>query len=209
MADSPLENRQAYGTHIVITLVHGTFAKRAKWTREGSVLRTHLAKSLPARVEFQRFEWSGRNRNADRKSAARRLGDLVSRRTLTDPEAHQFLIGHSHGGNVALYALDTPTREEAVSGVICFNTPFIATLHRNTLQLVFVVIIALTAALLPALLVGVEALQAATAWNETVMLIVSVSGILLIVFGFAFGLAESLESLIPIIGTPFDRWLIA
>jgi len=41
------------------------------------------------------------------------------------PEAEHHLIAHSHGGNVALYALRNPTLCDRTASVVCLATPFI------------------------------------------------------------------------------------
>lgn len=141
MSDSKQGEGRYSPPHFIVTLVHGTFARDAKWTQHGSPLRLHLKKSLPGTVEFPPpLEWSAKNRNRDRKAAAHRLANQIIRQQPPDgTQALQFVVGHSHGGNVALYALDRPAVEEAIDGVVCFNTPFIAALRRNTKQLLRVV----------------------------------------------------------------------
>jgi hypothetical protein len=55
----------------VITLVHGTFARDARWTLQDSALSAALRK---AGCHVTRFAWSGRNSHRARSQAA---GDLV------------------------------------------------------------------------------------------------------------------------------------
>jgi hypothetical protein len=53
-----------------ITLIHGTFAKRAPWTMERSKLRQAIARELGEEVQFYQFEWSGKNTDAARIRAS-------------------------------------------------------------------------------------------------------------------------------------------
>jgi len=42
-----------------------------------------------------------------------------------DDNQKQFIIAHSHGGNVAMYALQDPEVRQRVAGLICMATPFL------------------------------------------------------------------------------------
>jgi hypothetical protein len=110
----------------VITLVHGTFARNAPWMNDGSVLRESLTKALaPAKILFVSYHWSGCNSHR-----ARVAGGVSLRRTrrqnLTQyPEAKHVMIAHSHGGNVAVYALNRFAQARKIAGVISLGTPYI------------------------------------------------------------------------------------
>src|SRR4029077_16813997 len=47
------------------------------------------------------------------------------------PDAAHFVIGHSHGGSVALYAMRDDTIRKRLRGVACLSTPFLGTKKRN------------------------------------------------------------------------------
>ena len=111
----------------VITLIHGTFARNAPWVHNpASFLRRQLAEQLaPATVAFDPFVWSGKNSHL-----ARLRGALALRRFLRDqarrfPRAQRVLVAHSHGGNVAAYALRDAATTGRVARVVCMGTPFI------------------------------------------------------------------------------------
>jgi len=108
----------------VITLVHGTWARRARWTRPGSTIQKHLSQAIPAPKLIVEFSWSGNNSPNAREAASRALGDLVKNQLAQHPRAEHFVIGHSHGGNVALKALEMENLFDRVS-VICLSTPFL------------------------------------------------------------------------------------
>jgi hypothetical protein len=79
-------------------------------------------------VVFIPFRWSGMNWPAARYRAARRLRDHFSETASRYPEQPHYVVAHSHGGNVCLYALRDAEREgaEVPSGAVCLSTPFIA-----------------------------------------------------------------------------------
>jgi hypothetical protein len=130
------------GVPVVVTLVHGTFGRLpgsdAGWTRDGSLLRQRLDAALGGDVVFLPFRWSGMNWPSARYRAARRLRDHFRATAERYPGRSHYVIAHSHGGNVALYALRDAERAGAGAagagaagagvpcGVVCLSTPFIA-----------------------------------------------------------------------------------
>src|SRR5262245_19000359 len=100
-------------------LIHGTFAgPRAgakQWYElgredEGSFIN-RLETALRERgvldpITWRIFSWSGLNEHNDRLVAAEALYHVIRDVTETARESQLFLIAHSHGGNVALKALE-------------------------------------------------------------------------------------------------------
>jgi hypothetical protein len=109
----------------VITLVHGTWAPRAPWTRSDSELCRTLQHTLAGDAVFRAFRWSGRNSFRARRKAAGELRIHLHQSLTKWPEARHYIIGHSHGGNVMFYALRDHELGQAVHGVVCLSTPFI------------------------------------------------------------------------------------
>jgi hypothetical protein len=109
---------------IVLILVHGTFAPSAPWTQDGSALRSVLAARIPD-AQFETFEWSGQNSHHERLAAGQALGKLVVELCSGHSDTKCFILAHSHGGNVALYALKDPRVAERVTGVVSIATPFL------------------------------------------------------------------------------------
>ncbi len=109
-----------------VTLVHGTWARQTEWVRPGSKLRCELMEHLGVPVEFSAPEWSGWNQHFSRRAAARRLADALTQhggeKGLKRP---RFVIGHSHGGNVAMIAAQNVKDEHRPTGVVCLATPFL------------------------------------------------------------------------------------
>lgn len=117
----------------IVTLVHGTFAhepEKREWTLPGSSTEETLKAALqgddPAKVEFtEPFIWTGANNHKQRLKAGSDLATMLSaeERILGD---RRILVGHSHGGNVILYALkelSTLGMEEQVDRVVTLATP--------------------------------------------------------------------------------------
>jgi hypothetical protein len=128
---------------IVVTLVHGTFAVSAPWTGPDSPLRRSLEKRLSGPIVFVPHPWSGWLTQNARRNASAELRDRLLANYLQYPSASHFIIGHSHGGNIALYALDNESEHARLKGVVCLNTPFITAIRRNTQNFVLPFLFAL------------------------------------------------------------------
>lgn len=107
----------------VITLVHGTWAPRAAWVQSSSALWTRLVTTLPDTV-IRPFSWTGKNSVAARHRATDALRGHLRGVLAEYPEARHFVIAHSHGGNIALYALRDIELARQIQRVICLGTPF-------------------------------------------------------------------------------------
>jgi hypothetical protein len=75
-----------------VTLVHGTFARNAPWTQEGSLLRSTLTNKLGDDVTFRAFLWSGDNSFAARADAAKELRALLDRDVQSRPNDKHAVI---------------------------------------------------------------------------------------------------------------------
>ena len=110
-------------THI--TLVHGTFAPGADWTQPGSLLRNKITEEFEGRVEFHGdFRWRGLPSHIDRHAAGKRFRSYMLDLTARHPGRH-FIIGHSHGGLVSLYAVRDQELAKRIDGVISLSTPYL------------------------------------------------------------------------------------
>jgi len=110
---------------LVVTTVHGTYAKHATWVESKSTLGQALIQRFGAGVVVRPCRWSGAN-NAAARAEGRdllrtHLGDVLNEYK----QAHHYIIAHSHGGNVALYALCDKALRDKIAGVACLATPFI------------------------------------------------------------------------------------
>ena len=116
-------------------LVHGTFARNATWTQQGSPLRREIAQALQAEDNFDLFElvqWSGRNWLASRKVAALKIKQKIDETPEGDPI---LLVGHSHGGSAIAYLLKRwPDTVNRVCGIAFLSTPFISLRARREIK---------------------------------------------------------------------------
>jgi pimeloyl-ACP methyl ester carboxylesterase len=108
----------------VIVPIHGTWARNATWTAPEAPLSATLLQLLDEAVS-EPFRWSGNNSHGARREAARQLREFIEYLTLTYEGAQLILIGHSHGGTVALYAMEDGKARARIKGLICLSTPFI------------------------------------------------------------------------------------
>jgi alpha-beta hydrolase superfamily lysophospholipase len=107
---------------LLITLVHGTFASDAEWTRSDSKLCSGIGAAIGRKAIFQRFNWSGSNTHRARRSAAQELREQLKLNQTNYPAASQVIIAHSHGGNVALYAVNSTDLKDIK--IVTLGTPF-------------------------------------------------------------------------------------
>jgi len=108
---------------VVVSLVHGTWARNANWVKPGSSFRAALAAELQrvnVNVAFRVLKWSGGNSMRARRAAAQSLALMVRNECDGAPE---FIIGHSHGGTVAMRACNDAETTRRISGVACLSTP--------------------------------------------------------------------------------------
>ena len=109
----------------IVLLIHGTFAPRALWTGQQSILLSNLRVLQLRSFEVYRLLWSGCNFQRDREQAVRCLCDWIQ----NTPEATEIcLIGHSHGGNIA--ALAASRLPERAIKVVTLSTPFVVASSR-------------------------------------------------------------------------------
>jgi hypothetical protein len=109
----------------VLTLVHGTFAAHAIWCKPDSPFAQDICAALPSGSICRKFGWSGENTHQARLDAGERLAAQLSEQMLAFPNSKHFLIAHSHGGNISLYAQNNAAVQGKLSGVVTLGTPFI------------------------------------------------------------------------------------
>ena len=114
----------------VLTLVHGTWPDPHGWISARSFLRRGLASRL-GDVTFREFTWSGANRHVARREGGVNLARFIREGREEHPDARHFVIAHSHGGNVALYAMRDPAAHTALDGIVTISTPFISAQRRD------------------------------------------------------------------------------
>ncbi len=121
----------------LIVLVHGTqlhFWKPTRtrkkthpaWFEEGASFRTRVEQALPAglfRISLR--SWSGGNRFRSRHAAATALRKQLGTRNYSS----ELVIAHSHGGNIALSAVQGKSLEG--TAVVTIGTPFLTLSKRR------------------------------------------------------------------------------
>ena len=118
----------------VFVLVHGTFARGSAWVAKDSpICRTIRTASEDTPCRIIAFKWTGKNSHSERIRAGKMLERLIVKLVRIRPHARIFLIGHSHGGNVILYANRSGAVQNRIAGVVCMATPFIDCEQRNIL----------------------------------------------------------------------------
>jgi pimeloyl-ACP methyl ester carboxylesterase len=127
-------------------LIHGTWSTPKIWSSKTSPFREVLGWHRQG-VRFFRFRWSGWNRNSARLLGAERLQRAILQLSKRYPNAQIFLIGHSHGGTIAQYALRDSQVQSAVAGICCLGTPFLEFRNRDLAKPILYLIIALSVVL--------------------------------------------------------------
>ncbi len=95
-----------------IITIHGTNAgdesdSGEQWWQLGSAFQTRLQALIKQKLEFIPFHWSGANSENERRKASRAL--LKMTRKLEKADETYGIIGHSHGGSVAVEMLRLAT----------------------------------------------------------------------------------------------------
>lgn len=172
---------------VVLHLVHGTWphgivrqfipswllprTRTRLWSQAESAFADSVASHFNDRpVRIQTFWWSGRNSQMSRERAATELQSHLQRSVAEFPTALHYLVGHSHGGNVALLAISDRRVQlpDSVRGVVCLATPFLTflPLRGSRLEEVLRLFPVLTPPLAVAVALALAVLSSAT-WLES------------------------------------------
>src|SRR6516164_6686136 len=153
----------------IITLIHGTWAREAPWTRPDSALCQTLkatAEKIGAEVEFKPYVWSGANRLRARKEAARGLEQQLRQDFKQAHDSLHFLIAHSHGGNIMADALQEPGIGERVTGIVTMSTPFVSS-RRSGIRITGAVFAALASLACGGLVCSLLSAAFFWVWNQS------------------------------------------
>jgi hypothetical protein len=139
-----------------IILVHGTWGRgffpkdrevslyppnKRRWFEEGSHFCVSLGAALKnASLEWpiRAFLWSGANSVHARDISAKALSDHLRNELQDDTDARAVIIAHSHGGNLALRALQHLNSMAGQIKVVTLATPFLRVFAHRSSQLSFV-----------------------------------------------------------------------
>jgi hypothetical protein len=129
---------------LLVTLVHGTWPlgvfrtffwtpprrhRSPLWYEEGSPFLARLSTELhdiPHKIKS--LLWTGANSIRIRDETAQALAKQLSAEHAEHPQATQLVIAHSHGGNIALRALNHLKQRDASSSCTESTNPLIVTL---------------------------------------------------------------------------------
>jgi len=122
---------------IKLSLIHGTFAANARWVNqsesEPGSFRSNIKAAMQCEVEFLIppawgttgfFKRASDLTNKARLEGAERLKQHILSQPREKGKKH-ILVAHSHGGNVAMYALQDPKVQAHIDGIVCMATPFL------------------------------------------------------------------------------------
>lgn len=113
-----------------LILIHGTFARNARWAKKDSPLPKYFLRHLDPHLEMTTVPWSGANTTAAREAGIQNLIAEIDA-TLRDGPARCIIIGHSHGGTIAVQAVKrNPSWTNVI--VVCLSTPFVSVRPRRT-----------------------------------------------------------------------------
>jgi hypothetical protein len=186
----------------IVTLVHGTWARNAAWTQDGSRLRAAIAETLGPNTDFRQFLWNGTNSYTARMDAAEALQRDLLASIAAHPGAPHFIVAHSHGGNVSLYALRNPKLAKSVRGLVLMATPVFLRRPRRLEPMVtvvsYVVSLGVTGAVLA--LIPVSAVERVGYWVVNIVpnyRFVGLSAIVAFVFFVSLG-SKFVDSLVKV-----------
>lgn len=82
------------------------------------------------------FRWSGLNSHDERTTAAEALAKQLTTQMAEVPDGLHFVIAHSHGGTVAMYAARLLSSEHRgrLRGLVTLGTPFLRVWSRDVHQ---------------------------------------------------------------------------
>jgi hypothetical protein len=114
---------------VIVTCVHGTWARGARWPDLEQSVADALDGSGP--IAFQYFEWSGRNSVHARTRAAADLRHALLQQIARTPHARHVLVAHSHGAALVLRALSPGPNHDgdvrsALAGIVLLSPPLVA-----------------------------------------------------------------------------------
>ena len=125
----PLQLSQQKGP-VKVFLVHGSFAGNETWplvVKDKISFASELKRAAGKSSTIHHFVWSGQNNHQARLDAADNLAREIEE--FTEKDDRIAVVGHSHGGNVALLAASKLARP--IDLVICLSTPHLYLVMEN------------------------------------------------------------------------------
>jgi pimeloyl-ACP methyl ester carboxylesterase len=120
-------NTHLYAQHVYIVL-HGTWGSETTWYAPGGDFFDALESNAHKQsASVTPFRWSGKNSVEARNAAARNLAKLID---TYDASTTIIIIGHSHGGTVALLASDL-IKNNKIALLYTLGTPINKAIYPN------------------------------------------------------------------------------
>jgi hypothetical protein len=124
--DSITINMEAACPRYVLVLIHGTFAKYAPWINPEGKFAKALMRLLNTSCVAYDFNWSGENSHKERREGGNSLATFLLQKHQMHPKSEIIIIAHSHGGNVALYAIKKLVCPPFHFRLVTLATPFLS-----------------------------------------------------------------------------------
>lgn len=126
LKDYRLDEGESYPTVKALWLIHGTFARNARWAAPDGPLALELQQRYP-NAQIRSFRWTGINSFQARAKASRVLLSELNEYTKRESGARIVLVGHSHGGSIALRVADRIYQcdPNARVDVVCLGAPIL------------------------------------------------------------------------------------
>jgi hypothetical protein len=113
-------------TSTLVFIVPGTYGNDQFWTNviEGkATFASELGRAVGPNTDVYPFLWHGANDHASREAAAQDLAQTIDRKIAQARSGTRIcLVGHSHGGNIALRAAGLCRRAD-IDTIVCLSTP--------------------------------------------------------------------------------------
>lgn len=187
-----------------IVLVHGTNATSDAWSRTVAMVERRLESASTDLVQYHTFSWSGANSHSARLRAADDLAGWLHENTPKEGRSVT-LIGHSHGGNVCLYATNRPEIGPRIARIVTLGTPFITVRKRDVGRGWNDLLVTLTLYVLSAVFYGAIAIDWKGVSSLTIGIVYLVLFAMIVAgFRFAFWLATDADSLLNTVRTKQD-----
>lgn len=115
-------------------LIHGTFARNARWADPKGPLALELQRRYP-NAQIRSFRWTGINSFQARAKASRVLLRELDDYIKQESGARVVLVGHSHGGSIALRVADRiyQSNPKARVEVVCLGAPILTSTNSTSI----------------------------------------------------------------------------
>ncbi|KAA3639473.1 MAG: alpha/beta hydrolase [Proteobacteria bacterium] len=114
----------------VTILIHGTCAKNAPWIRSNSYMSKFISDYHEHKNEVHAFNWTGINSFTARLTASKKLCNLLKVIKMKNPNCQITLVGHSHGGSIALHAANSIYSDFDDIKVVCLGAPVLTRVNQ-------------------------------------------------------------------------------